>query len=55
MLFESMGQAADAEEDGSADDAEAAVDQAPVGRDATDGAGDPCEKEDADTVDKAPC
>lgn len=48
-----MGQAADAQEDGSADDAEAAVDEAPPGRDAADGAGDQREKEDAGGADEA--
>src|SRR6185437_7071926 len=54
LLFESMGKASDMQEDCSADEAEAAVDEAPVGRDAADGAGDQREEEDADGVDEPP-
>lgn len=48
------GEAADAQEDRSADEAEAAVDKAPVERDAADGAGDQREEEDADGAEDAP-
>ena len=54
MLFQLPDQAMNMEEDGSADDAEAAIDEAPVERDAADGAGEEREEEDAGARDDAP-
>jgi len=52
--FQLPGLAGNKKEDGSADESEAAVDEAPVERDAADGTGDEGKKEDADARDEAP-
>lgn len=53
-LFQLTGHSLNVQQDCSADNAEAAIDEAPVERDAADGACDECEKEDAGRVDESP-